>query len=72
MYQTQYGFQGVDGIMADYGIQSLKDFDTEAEIREYFTVENILSMFGVSDEEPLTQGELDEIASEFILEWEAE
>ena len=69
MYYTEYGFQGVDGIMADYGIQSFSDFESEEEVRAYFTVENCAHMFGVSDEEPLTQDDLDAIASEFISEW---
>ena len=72
MYQTEYGFQGVDGIMADFGIQSFSDFANETEIIEYFTIANINTMFGQSynDGEGLSQTELDEIRDEFIVEWE--
>ena len=66
MYKTEYGFQGVDGIMADFGINSFKDFVNEDEIRIYFTVENFNKMFGESP----SQEDLNEIASEFIDAWD--
>ena len=67
-YETEYGFQGVEGIMADYGIRSFSDFDSELEIRTYFKVDNIIAMFG-HQKNPLSQAKLDEIADEFISEW---
>lgn len=72
MYKTELGFQGVPGIMADYGISILSEFDSEQEIRDYFTVANCLRMFGVSDETPLTQIQLDEIADELLIAWKVE
>ena len=66
MYQTEYGFQGAAGIMQDFGIQSFSDFEAFTEIFEYFTVANMVKMFGECDK---TDEELYEIAREFSAEW---